>query len=150
VPRADTGRRYLVFVRAGRESWHRRLILEDPDRNWDCCVNWYEAPEQEDLGRCARSARSWANGLFGGLKLGAGAVIRGVREGDNSNDYSLPGFVRFNVMAAYAWRAADTRMSIQLNVDNLLDKRYFESLSGTRTVMPGEPRRWIGSLRVEF
>jgi hypothetical protein len=49
VPRARTGRHYLVFVRAGRESWHRRMILEDPDRNWDCCVNWYAAPAQEDL-----------------------------------------------------------------------------------------------------
>jgi hypothetical protein len=25
------------------------MILEDPDRNWDCCVNWYDAPAQEDL-----------------------------------------------------------------------------------------------------
>jgi hypothetical protein len=49
LSRAQTGRRYLVFVRAGRESWHRRMMLEDPDRNWDCCVNWYEAPEQEQL-----------------------------------------------------------------------------------------------------
>jgi hypothetical protein len=49
LPRAQTGRRYLVFVRAGRESWHKRMILEDPDRNWDCCVNWYEAPAQEQV-----------------------------------------------------------------------------------------------------
>jgi iron complex outermembrane receptor protein len=89
-------------------------------------------------------------GAFGGLKLGAGAVIRGTREGDNINDYQLPGFVKVNTMAAYGWRAAGTQMSIQLNVDNLFDKRYFESLSGTRTVMPGSPRRWFASLRVDF
>lgn len=87
---------------------------------------------------------------FGALKVGAGAVIRGTREGDNINDYQLPGFVKVNAMAAYGWRAAGTRMSVQLNVDNLFDKRYFESLGGTRTVMPGSPRRWIASLRVEF
>jgi iron complex outermembrane receptor protein len=92
----------------------------------------------------------FADGLLSGLKLGAGAVIRGVRAGDNINDYQLPGFARVNAMAAYTWRAAGTRMSIQLNVDNLFDKHYFESLSGTRTVMPGNPRRWIGSWRVEF
>jgi iron complex outermembrane receptor protein len=91
-----------------------------------------------------------ANGLFGGLKVGAGAIVRGVRAGDNFNDYQLPGFAKFNAMAAYSWRAAGTRMSVQLNVDNLFDKRYFESLSGTHTVMPGSPRCWIGSLRVEF
>jgi len=49
MPRADTGRHYLVFVRAGRDSWHRRLILENPERNWDCCVSWYAAPAEEDL-----------------------------------------------------------------------------------------------------
>jgi iron complex outermembrane receptor protein len=92
----------------------------------------------------------FTDGSFRGLKLGAGAVIRGVREGDNINDYQLPGFARVNAMAAYTWHTADTRMSVQLNVDNLFDKRYFESLSGTRTVMPGGPRRWIGSWRVEF
>jgi iron complex outermembrane receptor protein len=82
--------------------------------------------------------------------VGAGAVIRGRREGDNINDYQLPGFVKVGAMAAYGWHAAGTQMSVQLNVDNLFDKRYFESLSGTRTVMPGTPRRWIASLRVEF
>ena len=91
-----------------------------------------------------------ADGALGGLKFGAGAVVRGVREGDNINDYQLPGFAKVNAMVAYGWRAAGTRMSIQLNVDNLFDKRYFESLSGTHTVMPGNPRRWLGTLRVEF
>jgi hypothetical protein len=49
MPRAGTGRNYLVFVRAGRDSLHRRLILEDPGRNWDCCVSWYDTPTEEDL-----------------------------------------------------------------------------------------------------
>jgi hypothetical protein len=49
MPPAATGRRYLVFVRAGNESWHRRLIQEDPDRNWDCCVSWYGARADEGL-----------------------------------------------------------------------------------------------------
>jgi iron complex outermembrane receptor protein len=92
----------------------------------------------------------FTDGSFRGLKLGGGAVIRGVREGDNINDYQLPGFARVNAMAAYTWHTAGTRMSVQLNVDNLFDKRYFESISGTRTVMPGSPRRWMGSWRVEF
>jgi hypothetical protein len=48
LPPAATGRRYLVFVRAGSESWHQRLILENPDRNWDCCVSWYAAPAAEE------------------------------------------------------------------------------------------------------
>ena len=34
-------RPYLVFVRAGNDSQHGRLLAEDPGRNWDCCVSWY-------------------------------------------------------------------------------------------------------------
>ena len=42
-------RPYLTFVRAGGESLHGRLIREDPQRNWDCCVSWYVAPRRETL-----------------------------------------------------------------------------------------------------
>ena len=44
-----TPRRYLVFFRAGANSLHRRLLAEDPNRNWDCCVSWYTAPVDEQL-----------------------------------------------------------------------------------------------------
>ncbi len=40
-------RAYLAFIRAGSESLHRRLIAEDPARNWDCCVSWYVRPVPE-------------------------------------------------------------------------------------------------------
>jgi iron complex outermembrane receptor protein len=81
-----------------------------------------------------------------GLKLGLGAIARGAREGDNGNDYSLPGFVRWNALAAYRWSAGRTRLTLQLNVDNLFNKRYFESVSGTYIVMPEAPRRWLLSV----
>jgi hypothetical protein len=42
-------RPYLVFVRAGSQSLHPRLLGENPDRNWDCCVSWYVAPQPEQL-----------------------------------------------------------------------------------------------------
>jgi hypothetical protein len=71
VPRADTGRHYLVFVRAGRESWHRRLILEDPERNWDCCVSWYDAQSEDDLAEyyCATVDPTGGNKLQGFLEF---------------------------------------------------------------------------------
>ena len=37
-------RDYLVFVRAGRNSLHPEMLADDPDRNWDCCINGWEAP----------------------------------------------------------------------------------------------------------
>jgi hypothetical protein len=51
-------RPYLVFVRAGGDSLHNRLIAEDPARNWDCCVSWYVTPRPED------SAEYYAQGGF--------------------------------------------------------------------------------------
>ena len=85
-----------------------------------------------------------------GLKLGVGVIGRGVRAGDNVNDYVLPGFVKWNTFAAYGWSLGGTELSAQVNIDNVFNKSYFESVSGTRTVMPGYPRRWLASLRVEF
>jgi hypothetical protein len=38
-------RRYLVFVRAGPNSLHSRLLAEDPSRNWDCAVNYWHSSE---------------------------------------------------------------------------------------------------------
>lgn len=49
-------RDYLVFFRAGPGSLHRRLLAEDPGRNWDCCVSWYCAPPEE------RGAEFYASG----------------------------------------------------------------------------------------
>jgi hypothetical protein len=49
APAPPGHRPYLTFVRAGGESLHGRLIREDPERNWDCCVSWYVAPRSERL-----------------------------------------------------------------------------------------------------
>lgn len=41
-------RDYLVFVRAGKTSLHPQWLADDPDRNWDCCVNAWgdQVPER--------------------------------------------------------------------------------------------------------
>jgi iron complex outermembrane recepter protein len=84
------------------------------------------------------------------LELGFGVVVRSEREGDAANDYQLPTFARCGALAAYSWRAAATDFTVQVNVDNVFNARYFESLSGTHTVMPGAPRRWLATVRAEF
>ena len=86
----------------------------------------------------------------GGVKLGIGVIARGPREGDNINDYQLPGFTKWNTLAAYTSRAWGTQFSVQANVDNVFNTRYFESISGTRTVMPGAPRRWLAMLKADI
>jgi iron complex outermembrane receptor protein len=84
-----------------------------------------------------------------GLKLGVGVIARGAREGDNVNDYQLPGFSKWNALVAYTWRMWGTQTSVQVNADNIFNARYFESVNGTRTVMPGDPRRWLALIKVD-
>lgn len=43
-PRRD----HLVFVRAGRHSLHPRWLADDPERNWDCCVNAWDEIQAEE------------------------------------------------------------------------------------------------------
>jgi iron complex outermembrane recepter protein len=87
---------------------------------------------------------------WNGLKLGVGMIARTCREGDVANDYPLPGFSAWQASATYRWRLGDTWLSLQLNGDNLLGTKSFESVSGSHSVMPNPPRRWGASLHAEF
>ncbi len=95
----------------------------------------------------------WASygfpGELSGLRIGLGVTARGWRYGDNENDYTLAGFARWKLLVAYGWVLGDSTLSVQLNVDNLFDARYLESVSGSHTVLPGWPRRWVAGLRWE-
>jgi len=35
---------YLAFFRAGPSSLHRKILAEDPQRNWDIGVSWWSTP----------------------------------------------------------------------------------------------------------
>jgi len=50
------------------------------------------------------------------------------------------------VMARYQFTP---RLSLMLNVDNLLDRKYYNSLSGA-TAIYGTPRRWHAALRYQY
>jgi len=86
-----------------------------------------------------------------GLKLGAGIVARSQRQGDNENTFQLPGYALVNLVAGYGWKVGPSKVSLQLNVDNLLDKEYFNN-GGTFTFTssPGASRTFLGSVRVEW
>jgi len=62
-------RPFLVFVRAGADSWHQRLITESPDRNWDCCINWYVEPRAESGAEYYCTAPETINKLQGFLEF---------------------------------------------------------------------------------
>jgi len=85
--------------------------------------------------------------------LGIGAGVRGVsdRLGNNAGTFELDGFVVADLAAWYRFDLpSGQKIKAQLNVNNLFDKEYFESSSGTASVFPGAPRTVLGTLSIEF
>jgi iron complex outermembrane receptor protein len=86
-----------------------------------------------------------------GLSFGAGVYLLGQREGDNGNTFQLPEYGRVDALVTYQLPVASSRLSLQFNVANLLDHRYYVATLADRfSVIPGSPRTFIGSVQVEF
>ena len=64
--------------------------------------------------------------------------------------FQLPGYAVVNLLGSYSWKAGPTKLTAQLNVDNLLDKRYFTGSNSGLLGQFGAPRTFLGSIRVEF
>ncbi len=90
------------------------------------------------------------NNELRGLKLGGGVTAAGQRQGDSLNTYQLPGYATLNLMTSYALKVGSTKVTTQLNVDNLLDKNYFVGSNGATAAFYGSPRTFMGSIRVEY
>jgi iron complex outermembrane receptor protein len=109
------------------------------------------------LANVPRDAGSlWAKydalGDLRGLSLGAGVVAVGERQGNDANDFQLPAYARVDVFGIYRLPLPGPQLSLQLNVKNLFDARYFESSAAfdNYTNLPGAPRTFLVSLRAEF
>ncbi len=63
-----------------------------------------------------------------------------------------PGYVRWDAFAAYHFKLGASRLTAQVNVNNILDKEYFNSTQffGGPVLFPGEPLTVLGSVRVEY
>lgn len=105
------------------------------------------------------SASAWLKYAFQqqalkGFNVGVGAYLAGQREGDNANSYQLPGYVRVDTFAGYAMNVGPTKLTTQLNVYNVFDKRYYvagEPYYANRAWnMPGAPLTLLGSVKLEF
>jgi iron complex outermembrane receptor protein len=64
----------------------------------------------------------------------------------------MPGYVLVNLMASYTMHVGATRLTAQVNVDNLLGQEYFPSSAGfgRGRIDIGTPRFFLGSLKMEF
>ncbi|MEQ1740723.1 MAG: TonB-dependent siderophore receptor, partial [Methyloglobulus sp.] len=97
---------------------------------------------------------------YKGLTFGAGVTLRdrqlpGNTQGFGTGSYKIPGYATFDLMAGYSRQIGDAKVSIQLNVNNLLDKRYFTSLSALNSLQSawvdfGTPRTFMGQVSVQY
>lgn len=81
------------------------------------------------------------------LSVGGGAYYVSERFGNTANSKRIDGYVRLDAMASYV---VTENIVLQLNVQNLTDKRYYERVYTTHmaTVAPG--RSITGTLRFAF
>jgi iron complex outermembrane receptor protein len=110
--------------------------------------------EGKQLANVARHAGSlWARYSFGSLWTGgAGIFAQGQRQGDIGNTFQLPGYARVDAMLAYRFALAGARAALQLNVDNLFNKKYY---SGSHQyaqdwIKLGTPRTAKATLRLDY
>ena len=84
------------------------------------------------------------------FKAGIGGVVVGKREGDSANNFQLPGYARLDMMAAYVQPFGKTRLTTQLNINNVLDKEYYAGATDSLTVITANPISVMGSLKLEY
>jgi iron complex outermembrane recepter protein len=93
-------------------------------------------------------------GTYEGLKFGGGVNLTDRTYTGNPN-YSNPGYVTVDLLAGYSRKIGDATVSAQLNVNNLLDKRYatFQSVTpeiNSAFVAFGSPRTFMGQISVQY
>ena len=85
-----------------------------------------------------------------GLKLGGGIIGASQSQGTNANNFQLPGYVTMNLMASYAMKIEGKQLTFQLNANNLLDKTYYVGTNTGSMIGLGNPRYFMGSVKLEF
>lgn len=81
------------------------------------------------------------------LTLGAGATAMDKVYGDLANTKWVPGYVRYDAMARYN---VNKNVDLQLNVNNLSDKRYFTKAYASHYATEAEGRSAVLSLNFKY
>lgn len=95
-----------------------------------------------------RSASFWSTydfrGVASGLSAGLGATYVGARQANSGNTFELPSYVRWDANIAYRFGPTN-RYRLQLMVQNVGDKRYYDSGGSFVPTFPGAPRNVMAS-----
>ncbi|MCX7103508.1 MAG: TonB-dependent receptor [Methylobacter sp.] len=87
-----------------------------------------------------------------GFKIGGGVNLQdGVV--DNSNTIKSPGYALVGLMTGYNFKLSKSKVTLQLNVNNLLDKSYFTNASQFGAFATGTfstQRTLMGSINIQY
>ena len=82
------------------------------------------------------------HGALRGLSFGGGLQAYSYRFVDPSNSVILPGYARLDAMASYVFGPTlknEKPLKLSVNVQNLTNRRYFESGNTPNVIFPGSP-----------
>jgi catecholate siderophore receptor len=87
-------------------------------------------------------------GLGNGWGAGLGLIYQDESFTSFNNTVTIPAFTRVDGGVYYAFAGGKTRL--QLNVENLFDKKYFPTVDGDNNISPGAPRNARLTLSMSF
>ncbi len=121
-------------------------ILDDPQDKGNRLT---QAPRQTASLYLTHHLRAPA--AFGQWHLGAGTRYVGERAGDNANSYYMSSYTVSDAFLRWDLPTHDYETRLQLNVDNLFDKHYYPSSTGSPLqVNVGQPRALRLSASIAF
>lgn len=141
-----TGRLADRWDLIGTYAYTHTEILDDPDDEGHRLAN---APKHTASLYLSHHLNVPAE--FGAWHAGAGARYVGERAANNANDFWLSSYTVADAFLRWESPVLGHKTSLQLNVDNLFDKQYYPSSTGSELqVNVGEPRTARLSASVTF
>ncbi|MCI4029914.1 TonB-dependent siderophore receptor [Dickeya dianthicola] len=92
---------------------------------------------------------SFQNGPLKGVTLGTGVRYVGSTYGDNAEGFKVPAYTLYDAMARYELGSLASQLkgtTVQLNVNNLTDKRYVASCGGDTACFYGSGRTVVATV----
>lgn len=96
----------------------------------------------------------WAVYRFGddanGWKVGGGMLAQSQRQADLANSLQLPGFAIVNLMAGYQQKVGNSKLTAQINLENVFDRKYFQWAASRNNNYYGAPRAVTATVKLSF
>ncbi|QOL15332.1 TonB-dependent siderophore receptor [Dickeya dianthicola] len=92
---------------------------------------------------------SFQHGLLSGVTFGTGVRYIGSTYGDNAEGFKVPAYTLYDAMARYELGSLASQLkgaAVQLNVNNLTDKRYVASCGGDTACFYGSGRTVVATV----